>query len=350
MASNKTEPNLTTLIRELGVSDVTGMDVDKYPGLSTTASEEFKTFKYSWNKLKQYERNVREKFGKKEFDYIFLVYLVGYVNIFICNINNILSQMRVAVKGNSELLEHIKQLEAKVVGLKREMIVHAVKEMNKESIIKGIYFSKYYAIAFVAFFGNSGIFIKDFFRLLQPIVEVVSNQNVEAFASLVDKSKININISDITKIIDTEQLTKPKISLPPADSEPVELQEIYLLIIKITKIFMVLFNKCDIHNSTGEDIIKIQSLNQIIDDRSSFKTILDNSNRISDIIQGNFNIYNDEITQIINDDSSNRRQGGGGKKMTRKRKGKKPQKRTRHHKKNVTRPLRKNKTKPTKRK
>lgn len=41
---------------------------------------------------------------------------------------------------------------------------------------------------------------------------------------------------------------------------------------------------------------------------------------------------------------------GGGKKMTRKKKGKKPQKRTRHHKKNVTRPLRKNKTKPTRRK
>ena len=46
---------------------------------------------------------------------------------------------------------------------------------------------------------------------------------------------------------------------------PVQLQEIYLLIIKITKIFRVLFNKCVIHNRTGEDIIKIQSLNQIGD-------------------------------------------------------------------------------------
>ena len=74
-------------------------------------------------------------------------------------------------------------------------------------------------------------------------------------------------------------MTKLKISLPE-DSEPVELQEIYLLIIKITKIFMVLFNKCDIHNSTGEDIIKIQSLqpNRRFY-RSSFqlRTILDNS-------------------------------------------------------------------------
>ena len=395
LASDKS--NLIILKNELGVSDVTGMDVDKYPGLSTTASEEFTTFQYSWNKLKQYERKVRENFGKKEFDYIFLVYLVGYVNIFICNINNILSQMRLAIEDNTALVEHVTQLKTEIVRLKTRMIEYAFGETplgksykakieaeknegapNFTSAIaerkaytdakreeKGIYFSKYYAIAFVAFFGNSGIFIKDFFRLLQPIVEVVSNQNNGLFTSLVDKT--NINISDITSIIDTRIIDTSN-SKTEKQSGTTEMHEnVYLLIIKITTIFAVLFNKST--KNVGQDIILIEGLQQIEDLKQikdsrqlrtkldNFKSKLDNFENIRKIIEENIGPYKTNIEKIISGNMTNmsvlsglQSTKKGGKKMTRKKKGKKPQKRTRHHKKNVTRPLRKNKTKPTKKK
>ena len=123
MASNKAEPNVTTLKEELGIKeelDVTqSMDTDNYPGLSTTPSNVFNNFNTRWDELRPaYEKTPRVGYANKEFDYIFLVYLVGYVNIFVCNINNILSQMRLAIEGNTAIEAcntTIKQLERRLL-------------------------------------------------------------------------------------------------------------------------------------------------------------------------------------------------------------------------------------------